>query len=79
MLEDILLNCMNISRFGAVVVSGVSTPGITKVIGYGAETEAPSSDDLPGSAVLKPGDVMRGGSWWKWWQREWNNEMMTND
>eukprot|EP00434_Breviolum_minutum_P039233 symbB.v1.2.034832.t1/scaffold4570.1/size37820/1 len=37
----------------------VSTPGITKVIGYGAETEAPSSDDLPGSAVLKPGDVMR--------------------
>lgn len=66
MLEDILLNCMNISRFGAVFVSGVSTPGITKVIGYGAETEAPSSDDLPGSAVLKPGDVMRGGSWWKW-------------
>ena len=43
-------------------VSGVSTPGVTKVIGYGAETEAPSSDDLPGSAVLKPGDVMRGGS-----------------
>ena len=38
----------------------VNIPGITKVIGYGAETEAPSSDDLPGSAVLKPGDVTPG-------------------
>ena len=75
MLEDILLNCMNISRF-VFFVSGVSTPGVTKVIGYGAETEAPSSDDLPGSAVLKPGDVMRGGSGGSvvaTWMEEWDD------
>ena len=28
-----------------------------EVMGYGAQSEAPSSEDLPSSAVLRPGDV----------------------
>ena len=33
---------------------------VPQVIGYGAQSEAPTPEDLPSSAVLRPGDEMLG-------------------